>query len=443
MKKVPIVSTINSTVHAMKYACKQAHFSIVSKQFIHYNDVLAAFRYEMPEIKIIDFGDPAIDAEKCLKIVTEDPWLLFGGVIAITDSQEQKITLEQRKEPNFLFILTRKEFEKYVVQIVKILTEHEHFLVNRGMTHYADQHEHGSFTSDTDPIEIIFYANLISTYLYNTDRVNDAERSAFQGAMMELLLNAVEHGNCNISYQEKTEWLRQGKDVLDLIRIKRMDPEISKKKILITYDISPTRTRITIKDDGKGFDWRTALDKPFEAGLHGMGIKMSQTFVQKLYYNDAGNEVNFEVPNQKNVTNLTPAILKDQEILSFEHLQIVCRQHDESNNLFYICSGRYAVYVENALLTVLTPADIFIGEMAFLTNDKRSATIVAIGQGKLVKIPKIRFMQLVENHPHYGIFLSRLLAERLVRQGHESVALKKELKALETDDAPVQTESDS
>ena len=430
MKKIPIVSTVVSTVDAMQQACKQSNFSIISQHLHSYTEALSAFRYEMPEIKIIDFGDPVINAEKCLKVVKDDPWLLFGGVIAITNSQEQKTALMQRKEPNFLFVLTRREFEQFIAQIIKILNSHEHFLVNRGMSHPANDREHGSFTSETDPFEVMFYGNLISTYLYNTDRVNEAERSAFQGPMMELLLNAVEHGNCNISYDEKTEWLKQGKDILDLIKIKRMDPLVGTKKVLITYDISPERTQITIKDDGPGFDWRAALDAPFEAGLHGMGIKMSQTFVKRLWYNDTGNEVSFEVQNQKNSANLTPAILRDQEIFHFTHLQVVCRQNDESNNLFYIRSGRYAVYVNNTLLTVLTPADIFIGEMAFLTNDRRSATIVAIGKGTLVKVPKMKFMKLIESYPHYGIFLSRLLADRLARQSRESASLKAELKAL-------------
>ena len=430
MKKIPIVSTVMSTVDAMEQACKQSNLSIISQHLHSYTEALSAFRYEMPEIKIIDFGDPVINAEKCLKVVKDDPWLLFGGVIAITNSQEQKTALMQRKEPNFLFVLTRREFEQFIAQIIKILNSHEHFLVNRGMSHPANDREHGSFTSETDPFEVMFYGNLISTYLYNTDRVNEAERSAFQGAMMELLLNAVEHGNCNISYDEKTEWLKQGKDILDLIKIKRMDPLVGTKKVLITYDISPERTQITIKDDGPGFDWRAALDAPFEAGLHGMGIKMSQTFVKRLWYNDTGNEVSFEVQNQKNSANLTPAILRDQEIFHFTHLQVVCRQNDESNNLFYIRSGRYAVYVNNTLLTVLTPADIFIGEMAFLTNDRRSATILAIGKGTLVKVPKMKFMKLIEAYPHYGIFLSRLLADRLARQSRESASLKTELKAL-------------
>ena len=75
MKKIPIVSTVVTTVDAMQQACKQANFSIISQQLHDYTEALAAFRYEMPEIKIIDFGDPAVQAEKCLKVVKDDPWL--------------------------------------------------------------------------------------------------------------------------------------------------------------------------------------------------------------------------------------------------------------------------------------------------------------------------------------------------------------------------------
>ena len=63
MKKIPIVSTVVTTVDAMQQACKQSNFSIISQQLHDYSEALAAFRYEMPEIKIIDFGDPAVHAE--------------------------------------------------------------------------------------------------------------------------------------------------------------------------------------------------------------------------------------------------------------------------------------------------------------------------------------------------------------------------------------------
>ena len=43
---------------------------------------------------------------------------------------------------------------------------------------------------------------------------------------------------------------------------------------------------------------------------------------------------------------------------------------------------------------------MFIGEMAFLLNDRRSATILSIGAGKLIRIPKVSFLNLIRKNPH-------------------------------------------
>lgn len=253
---------------------------------------------------------------------------------------------------------------------------------------------------------------------------------------MELLLNAVEHGNCKISYEEKTEWLSAGKNMLDLISQKCSEPEAQKKKVYISYDISNVRTRISVRDDGEGFDWRKRLESEFQAGLHGMGIKLAESFVSSVTYNEKGTEVSFEIPNQQNATNTVPVIMQEQKILSFKHKQVVCRENETSNDLYYIRSGKYAVYVQRKLVSVLTTNDIFIGEMSFLLNDRRAATIIAIGAGTLVKIPKIEFIGLIRQHPHYGIFLSRLLAQRLALQSNKTVYIQNELngikKTLET-----------
>ena len=226
--------------------------------------------------------------------------------------------------------------------------------------------------------------------------------------------------------KEEIEKYRKETTIEGLYTLESIYKLIKKKKVYITYSILPEKTKITIKDEGNGFDWRSHLEADFEAGLHGMGIKLSQTLVKNLRYNNIGNEVSFEVNNQRNIANLTPAILKSQQLLTFKHMQIVCRENEDSSDLFYISSGRYAVYVNNKLMSVLTPADIFIGEMAFLMNDRRSATVVSIGEGSLVKIPKMKFMQLIEEYPHYGIFLSRLLANRLARQSKITAQLKEE-----------------
>jgi len=307
------------------------------------------------------------------------------------------------------------------------------------MQQQMNTNETGSFVSDNDPMDILFYCNLITSYLYNTNRINDEGRAGIQGALMELLLNAVEHGNCKISYDEKTEWLSAGKNMLDLIAQKCRDPAALNKKVYISYDISNLRTRISVRDDGDGFDWRKRLEGELKAGLHGMGIKLAESFVSSVSYNAKGNEASFEIANQRNATNTIPVIMQEQQVLNFEHKQIVCRENETTNDLYYIRSGKYAVYVQRKLVSVLTTNDIFIGEMSFLLNDRRAATIMAIGSGSLVKIPKIEFISLIRQHPHYGIFLSRLLAQRLARQSYQTVQIQRELSRIKQELETIKT----
>ena len=60
-----------------------------------------------------------------------------------------------------------------------------------------------------------------------------------------------------------------------------------------------------------------------------------------------------------------------------------------------------------------------MGEMAFLLNNKRSAAVYAEEKGKLIKISRKSFVHVMKNYPHYGIFLSKLLARKIVRANEQ------------------------
>jgi hypothetical protein len=426
MKSIPIVCKNPSSLYAFRSACEKSSKEFLPVVLGSHEEVIAYLNYELPEIKIIDFGDETLDTEGLMKVIHEDPWLLFGGIIGIAGDATQKAKLEKTRDPNILLVLTRGDFNANAERLLRILSQNKQFLFNRGMQQQMNTNEAGSFTSDNDPIDILFYCNLITSYLYNTNRINDDSRSGVQGALMELLLNAVEHGNCKIGYDEKTAWLEEGKNMLELIAAKSKQPHVAEKKVYIAYEISNIRTRISVRDDGEGFDWKKTLAGELSADLHGMGIKLAESFVTSISYNAKGNEASFEIANQRDSTNSIPVIMQEQQILNFSDKQLICRENEPSNDLFYIVSGKYAVYIQRKLVAVLTPNDIFIGEMSFLLNDRRSATIISIGNGSLVKIQKMEFIKLIRQNPHYGIFLSRLLAQRLARQSSQTIQIRSE-----------------
>ena len=194
---------------------------------------------------------------------------------------------------------------------------------------------------------------------------------------------------------------------------------VRRKKVHFTYRITPERSFFRIRDEGKGFDWRSRIEANSNGGpnlsLHGHGITMTGHYMENLQYNDAGNEVSFELSHPRREVNAVPGIFQDQEETAFDDRDVVFTEGEESNYLYYIVSGTLDVYSGGEHITSLGPEDMFLGEMSFLLNDKRSATVISRGTSTLIRISKNSFVNAIKDNPHYGIFLARLLAQRLSR----------------------------
>jgi anti-sigma regulatory factor (Ser/Thr protein kinase) len=111
----------------------------------------------------------------------------------------------------------------------------------------------------------------------------------------ELIINAIEHGNLGISYQEKTELLTQGVDeYFELLRIRCENPEYQKKFVTIKFHCQSDSARWEIIDAGTGFDWRnlqSPLDELTTGHPHGRGIFLARCQFNTLEFNEEGNKV--------------------------------------------------------------------------------------------------------------------------------------------------------
>lgn len=111
--------------------------------------------------------------------------------------------------------------------------------------------------------------------------------------LSELLINAVEHGNLGITYDEKSK-LRMEDRWQNEVERRLGLPENAGKRARMTVLRSANEVRYTISDEGSGFDYARYLD--FEPARvfdpNGRGIAMArQLCFQRLEYIGSGNVV--------------------------------------------------------------------------------------------------------------------------------------------------------
>ena len=109
----------------------------------------------------------------------------------------------------------------------------------------------------------------------------------------ELLMNAVEHGNLAISYDEKTE-LNHRAFWFEEVHRRLARPEYADRRATALFERLEDRVRFTIRDDGEGFDPTPYLqiDPSRVFDSHGRGIAMANLLsFDHLEYRRGGSEV--------------------------------------------------------------------------------------------------------------------------------------------------------
>lgn len=114
-------------------------------------------------------------------------------------------------------------------------------------------------------------------------------------------------------------------------------------------------------------------------------------------------------------------------VSEFDDLEIpagrtVFSQGDPGDALYVVVSGAVEVRGERdgsgERVAVLGPGDC-LGEMALVTGDPRSATVVALSPTRLLRLDKERFQALSERHPVFLRELARVLCRRIARTSVE------------------------
>ena len=114
-------------------------------------------------------------------------------------------------------------------------------------------------------------------------------------------------------------------------------------------------------------------------------------------------------------------LLNIESLLSWVYLEkgdFLFRQGDVGDSLYVLIHGRLRVFLEDnerfELISEIGPGEI-LGEMALITAETRSATVMAARDATLFKLAKADFECLAERHPQVMMQIARIQAVRVRR----------------------------
>lgn len=126
------------------------------------------------------------------------------------------------------------------------------------------------------------------------DIVEISERNKICVGIYEIIVNAIEHGNLEISFDEKQRALAQGK-YETLINERAANKTLGARNVYVTMQITERDIHFIVEDEGAGFDWETVREKLFYRNHealyreNGRGMFIAECYFDDISYNSKGN----------------------------------------------------------------------------------------------------------------------------------------------------------
>lgn len=237
---------------------------------------------------LLDKMMPGISGVELLKRIKATERLAFLPVIMQT-AVGAAASVQESLAGGAFYYLTKPFSRDMLLAVVAAATEHwnrhQYFVELTTQQLDALQYlQHATFS-----VRTLADARSISALLARTS--NSPEKTAT--GLFELIVNAIEHGNLELDYQQKTQ-LQHEDRWQEVLQQRLDDPRLGARHVCVSLQRVAGQLHFTIRDEGTGFEWQNYLRDDIDQLIssHGRGILIARKLsFNELHYRGCGNEV--------------------------------------------------------------------------------------------------------------------------------------------------------
>lgn len=250
---------------------------------------MAAIENNMPMLVVTDLQMPEMNGLELVASVNQTIPSL--PVILTTSKGNEKIASQALKAGAASYVPKRELNETLIPVLQQVMAVNK---AAKAVPAVAQNAVESTITLEVtnDEGQIPDIISRLELPMVELDLFDEGERMQIAMALDEALLNAMIHGNLEVSSE-----LRQNDDgapYVNMIAQRKEETPYKDRKVTIKLEATNEQITFTIRDDGPGFDAAALRDPTDPENIEragGRGLLLINAFMDEVSHNEVGNEI--------------------------------------------------------------------------------------------------------------------------------------------------------
>ena len=262
-------------------------------------------RLELPDVVLTDLDMPVMDGLELVRTIRREYPAL--PVILMTATGTEAVAAKALHHGAASYV-RKRSLAKEVVRTVGIVLAVARALPKQERAVECLTDGTLGFVLDNDPNQVAPVLGLLEQVASLLHPGDPIDRIRIGIALNEALLNAMQHGNLELSSD-----LRQDDERIfrELGEQRRMQSPYRHRRVRVRATLSCGEAIYIVEDDGPGFDPGTVPDPTDPANLErigGRGLMLIRTFMDEVEHNERGNQIilrkRYSPPERRSATDV-------------------------------------------------------------------------------------------------------------------------------------------